>query len=414
MLCEFIVQNFKSYRDETVFDMQAANIEEFADTLIPGPGQNFSSLLPVSAIYGPNGGGKSNLFEALSFLLSLVMRPIATSRNIGNPFGMFYAGEAQPFRLDDQSEDQPINFGITFRTDLAEYSYQISIKNGQILEESLYRVKVPCKRKRDALLFVREGDTITVGTSLNRANTRDVNSSIPYLSFLGINYNFLEIMDVVQWFSNCCIINYSFLASDQRLSTFLDEAEIKKQTLHLLQVMDIPIVDYDFQELTTTDGKKLTQMETVHRLHGKEYKLSIEDESDGTCKILSIMPALLTTLAKGGVLLVDELDSKLHPQLLRFLIKLYADPEINTFHSQLIFTCHDISIMKNEIFRRDEIWFAARDEESVSRIWSLYEIRDEKGTPVKNTAAYDKQYLEGRYGADPYLRRMLDWGARNG
>ena len=108
------------------------------------------------------------------------------------------------------------------------------------------------------------------------------------------------------------------------------------------------------------------------------------------------------------------MDSKLHPQLLRFLIKLYANSEINTARSQLIFTCHDISIMKNDIFRRDEIWFAARDEESVSRIWSLYEIRDEKGTPIKNTAAYDKQYLEGRYGADPYLRRMLDWRVENG
>ena len=70
--------------------------------------------------------------------------------------------------------------------------------------------------------------------------------------------------------------------------------------------------------------------------------------------------------------------------------------------------------MKNDIFRRDEIWFAARDEESVSRIWSLYEIRDEKGVPVKNTAAYDKQYLEGRYGADPYLRRMLNWRIDHG
>ena len=414
MLCEFIVKNFKSYRDETVFDMQAANIEEFSDSLIPGPGENFSPLLPFSAIYGPNGGGKTNLFEALSFLLSMVTTPIKTSKNIGNPFGMFLLGETQAFLLDESSADQPTNFGITFRTKVAQYTYQISVRNGQILEESLYRVKIPCIRRRETLLFVRQGENITVGSALNRANTKDINSSIPYLSFLGINYNFSEIMDAFQWFTNCCIINYSYTTSDRHLTTYLNLDGIKEKTLHLLKAMDIPIVDYDFRELTSSDGNKFTEMETVHRLHGKDYKLSVSDESDGTCKILSIMPALLTTLTKGGILLVDELDSKLHPQLLKFLIKMYANPEINIAHSQLIFTCHDISIMKNDLFRRDEIWFAARDEESVSRLWSLYEIRDEKGAPIKNTAAYDKQYLEGRYGADPYLRRMLDWRVENG
>lgn len=414
MLCQFAVQNFKSYRDETIFDMQAANIEEFTDSLIPGPGQNFSRLLPVSVIYGPNGGGKSNLFEALSFLISAVTAPIEASKNIGNPFGMIFSGGAQPFRLDEQSENRPTNFEITFRTTLAQYSYQISIQSGQILEESLYRIKVPCIRRRENLLFIRQGETITVGTPLKRANTKDINSSIPYLSFLTINYNFPEIMDAAQWFSNCCIINYSITDIDQRFSTFLNRPGIKEHTLHLLEAMDIPISDYALQEMTTADGKKITQVETVHRLNGKDYHLSIDDESDGTCKILSILPAVITTLAVGGVLLVDELDSKLHPQLLRFLIKLYSDSEVNTAHSQLIFTCHDISIMKNDIFRRDEIWFAARDEESVSRIWSLYEIRDEKGVPIKNTAAYDKQYLEGRYGADPYLRRMLDWRIDHG
>ena len=414
MLCQFVVQNFKSYRDETVFDMQAANIEEFADSLIPGPGQNFSPLLPVSVIYGPNGGGKSNLFEALSFLISVVTAPIEASKNMGNPFGMIFAGGAQPFRLDERSAEQPTNFEVTFRTGLAQYTYQISLKSGQILEESLYRIKVPCVRRRESPLFVRQGENIFVGTPLKRANTRNVNSSIPYLSFLAINYNFPEIMDAARWFSNCCIINYSATDLDHRFSTFLNQPAIKKHTLHLLEAMDIPITDYALRELTTPDGKKTSRVETIHRVNGKDYRLAIEDESDGTCKILSILPAVITTLGMGGVLLVDELDSKLHPQLLRFLIKLYADPQVNSAHAQLIFTCHDISIMKNDIFRRDEIWFAARDEESVSQIWSLYEIRDEKGAPVKNTAAYDKQYLEGRYGADPYLRRMLDWRMDNG
>ena len=103
------------------------------------------------------------------------------------------------------------------------------------------------------------------------------------------------------------------------------------------------------------------------------------------------------------------MDAKLHPKLLRYVIKLFTTPEINKNGAQLLFTSHDLTTMKNTIFRRDEIWFAALNDENSSEIFSLYDIRREDNEHVNNTAAYDKQYLEGRYGADPYLRTMLDW-----
>ena len=414
MLCQFMVSNFRSYRDETIFDMQAANIEEFRDSLIPPPGENFSPLLPVSVLYGPNGGGKTTLFEALSCLSSCVMAPITASKNMGNPFGMLFSGGAEPFRLDEDSAGRPTAFEIVFRTQAAQYHYQINLAEGSIVQEALYRTKLPCKRRREVLVFEREGENITAGSALARANTRDVSPTIPYLSFLAINYRFSEILDAVDWFSNCCIINYSVTDSDRRFSSFLSAPHVKKGVLELLGAMDIPIADYEVQETTDSEGKPIRQVETIHRIGGKDYRLNMRDESDGTCKILSMLPAVLTTLTKGGLLLADELDSKLHPQLLRFLLELYTDPEVNAARAQLVFTCQDISIMKNDVLRRDEIWFAARDEQSVSRLWSLYELRDEKGAPVKSTAAYDKQYLAGRYGADPYLRRMLNWRAEDG
>ena len=113
---------------------------------------------------------------------------------------------------------------------------------------------------------------------------------------------------------------------------------------------------------------------------------------------------------KDRLIVIDELDAKLHPKLLRYVIMLFKNQTINRHGAQLLFTSHDMSTMKNTVFRRDEIWFAAEDEQHQSKIYSLSDIRQEDNTRIKNTAAYDKQYLEGRYGADPYLSNMIGGG----
>lgn len=127
--------------------------------------------------------------------------------------------------------------------------------------------------------------------------------------------------------------------------------------------------------------------------------------------MLELLPSILVSLQQGSLLVVDELDDRLHPKLLKQIISLYKDPNINVGGGQLLFTSHDVCTMRNSVFRRDEIWFAAKDETESSMLYSLYEIRDEDGGAVKATAAYDKQYLEGRYGADPYFERMKGWSS---
>lgn len=144
-------------------------------------------------------------------------------------------------------------------------------------------------------------------------------------------------------------------------------------------------------------------------LRDRLYELPFSSESDGTRKLFAALPVILLALKEGRLLIVDELDAKLHPKLLRYVIRLFTTPEINKNGAQLFFTSHDVSTMKNSIFRRDEIWFAALDEDNSSEIYSLSELRKENKEPINNTAAYDKQYLEGRYGADPYLTNMMHW-----
>lgn len=410
MLCQFTFKNFKSYRDETVFDMQATNVPEFSDSLIPSPGPRFSPLLPVSVIYGPNAGGKSGILEALTYLISKVVQPLWSTSRKRNPLLMTLS-EYDPFLFDDHSSDLPTEFELYFRTTNAEYCYTLVQHREQIFSESLYRAKLSEKRRCPILLFTRDKNGIDLGPSLrsrkiNSDNT-GINPDLPYLSFLAINYHLPFIEEAISWFDSCLSINYAQKGRDLSVAVFPD-GKIKDLFLTLLHSMDIPITDYR-EEILDADEGKYRKIYTTHQVNGHPYQLSLNDESQGTIKILSFLPSVVVSLAQGSLLIVDELDAKIHPKLLRHLVTLYTNRTCNPKGAQLIFTSHDLSTMKSDLLRRDEIWFAAKTEDSASELWSLYELRDETGARVKSTAAYDKQYLEGRYGADPYLRQMLDW-----
>lgn len=414
MLCQFRFKNFKSYYRETVLDMQAAKIEEFTDSLIVPKDAKFSPLLPLAVLYGPNAGGKSCMIDALSYLISRVLIPVQTStgRIVPSAFGMYLTG-MQPFLFDEHSRDEPTEFELFFRTGKAQYHYQLALTKDAIKSECLSFVKCPCRRRRCVTLFERKDDKILPGSLIHRAKTQNVSSTIPFLSFLATNYDFPEIEDVISWFYNCCIVDYAVPDSDHKFYALLNDPVIKPAVLNLLSEMDIPICDYESLEETGDNNEKSYRVLTTHMVEGRSYRLDLRNESEGTRKILSVILPMLISQAGGGLFIADELDAKLHPQLLRYLVKRYSNPTINARQAQIIFTCHDLSIMKNDLLRRDEIWFTARGEDSGSELWSLYDLCDEKGERVKNTAAYDKQYLEGRYGADPYLKRMLDWRVVN-
>ena len=160
---------------------------------------------------------------------------------------------------------------------------------------------------------------------------------------------------------------------------------------------------------TLDEAKKIAADEVRQMRYGETGYFWI-DESDGTKKMIAALPVILLALQEGRLVIIDELDAKLHPKLLRYVISLFKNKNVNKKGAQLLFTSHDMTTMKNTVFRRDEIWFAAENERHESEIYSLYEIRRENNERVNSTAAYDKQYLEGRYGADPYLTNMLAGG----
>lgn len=407
MLCQFTVKNFKSIRDEMTFDMQATAISEHEDrVIIDKDGEMF---LPVSAIYGPNGGGKSNVLESLHILAAKILRPLyATDDNSDHPFQMRKI-VIEPFAFGAVEKESPTEFELFFRTEFAEYRYVLTVKKDAVVYERLDRIKLDTGRK--SALFERSDE----GTELKGIFTKfkisdELSETLPLLSYLGITYKKNEVVkDVLDWFeSEIDFLNYGNPIQELRMAVANSE-EVKQLVLEMIQEMDLDIVNFRVEE---KENDRIDVF-TVHKIGEYETELNLSEESSGTRKLFGLLPFIAASLLDGTTLVIDELDAKLHPLLLRHIIMLFNDMTINRKGAQLIFTSHDLSTMNNEVFRRDEIWFVAKGNHQNSKLYSLVEFKNDKGESVRKDAKFDKQYLEGKYGADPYLRKIIDWGKIN-
>lgn len=406
MLCQFTVKNYKSIRDEVTFDMQAAAISEHEDKIIKD--KDGEQFLPVSSIYGPNGGGKSNVLEALHTLAAKVLRPLyATGDNEERVF-LQKKMMIEPFAFSEKTKDEPTEFEIFFRTKLVEYRYILHVKRDMVVYERLDRVKMDTGRK--SALFERDEEIVLKGVFAKLKISDELSETLPLLSYLGITYKKNEVVkDVLGWFEyGIDFLNYGNPIEELRMAVSNSD-EVKQLMLEMIQEMDLDIVDFR----VIKDENDRIDVYTKHRVDGYEAELNLLEESSGTKKLFGLMPFIAASLLMGTTLVIDELDAKIHPVLLRYIIMMFSDMSINKEKAQLIFTSHDLSTMNSEVFRRDEIWFVAKGNAQNSQLYSLVEFKNEKGESVRKDAKFDKQYLEGKYGADPYLRRIIDWGKIN-
>lgn len=406
MLCQFTVKNFKSIRDEVTLDMQAAAISEHEDRVIID--RDEEKYLPVSAVYGPNGGGKSNVLAALNTLVAKVLRPLFATEDSDDKVLLQKKIIVEPFAFSE-CKDEPTEFGLFFRTDAAEYRYILHVKRDVVLYESLDRVKIETGRR--SALFTRDESGIVLKGAFAKLKVSDeLSKTLTLLSYLGIAYKGNAVVrDVLSWFEyGINFLNYGNPIQELRMAVSTSE-NVKHLMLDMIQEMDLDIVDFRVEKKESGG----IDIFTKHCIDGVETEIDLFDESSGTQKLFGLLPFIAESLLTGTVLVVDELDAKIHPLLLRHIIMMFNDMSINRHKAQLIFTSHDLSTMNSEVFRRDEIWFVAKGNEENSMLYSLVEFKNEKGESVRKDAKFDKQYLEGKYGADPYLRKIIDWGKVN-
>ena len=406
MLCQFTVKNYKSIREDVTFDMQAAAISEHEDKIIVD--KDGEQFLPVSAIYGPNGGGKSNVLEALHTLAAKVLRPLYATGDNEDRIFLRKKLIIEPFAFSEDTKNEPTEFEIFFRTEMAEYRYILHVKKDVVVYESLDRVKLDTGRK--SALFERDEEIVLKGVFAKLKISDELSATLPLLSYLGITYKKNEVVkDVLEWFEyGVDFLNYGNPIEELRMAVSNSD-DVKQLMLDMIQEMDLDIVDFRVVE----DENDRIDVYTKHLVEGYEAELNLLEESSGTKKLFGLMPFIADSLLTGTTLVIDELDAKIHPVLLRHIIMMFNDMSINKKNAQLIFTSHDLSTMNSEVFRRDEIWFVTKGNAQNSKLYSLVEFKNGKGESVRKDAKFDKQYLEGKYGADPYLRKIIDWGKVN-
>ena len=246
MLCQFTVKNYKSIRDEVTFDMQVAAISEHEDKVIRDiDGEEF---LPVSALYGPNGGGKSNVLKALQTLVGKVLRPLYASTNNADILMFRKNVYIEPFKFTEENKNAPTEFEIFFRTKLAEYRYQLYVKKEKVVYESLDRVKLSTKRR--SALFERDNNNIELKGDFTKLTASDeLSETLPFLSYLGITYSKNEVVrDVLEWFDQGIdFLNYGNPIQELVVAV-ANTKNIKQLMLQMIQEMDLNIVDFRVEE----------------------------------------------------------------------------------------------------------------------------------------------------------------------
>ncbi|MEG0671730.1 ATP-binding protein [Clostridium sp.] len=408
MLIQFNFKNFKSFRDDTSLDMTATSITEHPYNLINFEDEKY---IKVAAIYGANASGKSSVIEAFSFMKYWIQ----------SSFKEGSTRESIPikrFAFDDKSLNNPAEFEVFFKYKNREYQYGFSLDNTKIYEEWLY-LKAEGSSKY-VTLFERENDEITCNKLFTGAENfiSMVESKTLFLSITS-SAKIAYAKDVMEWFI-LPVIDYGNVEFERAFESVrhldIEDAQYQKNLVEFLKAIDINIHGIIVEKFSEDEDNSRVKIYTKHLKSDGEsfYKLPLSEESSGTRKMFALYQILMTSLKFGFPLFVDELDSKLHPLLLRYILTMFHDENINKKGAQLIYATHDNYTLTKEIFRRDQIWFVEKDKSAVSHLYSLVEYKNEDDKKVRKDASYNKDYLLGKYGSVPVLRGYDMWGEDHG
>jgi AAA15 family ATPase/GTPase len=423
MLVSFSVSNFTVFREKATLNMLASNYDKETRE-----SENIRSdimfdlrILKSAVIYGANASGKSKFLEALNFMKTFVIRSSKDSQK-GDPI------EIQPFRLSTVSEFEPTEMEVIFTFKGAMFRYGFSVTQERVIAEWLYHRP----KTKEVELFYREGQKFTIhkrSFSKGDALVKEalVRNNALMLS-VAAQFNDGNAGTVLEWFKG--VRSISGLAEEgyQGFTVGRTKSPVhKEKIMELLKAADFGIEDIALQPLNLNDIPKhfpkearesiereikekntefFSDVLTTHwkfdelNAHVDDARFSLEDEeSSGTKKFFALTGPVLDSIENGYVLVVDELDSKLHPNLVCRIVSLFNSAATNPKNAQLIFNTHDTNLLKSDLFRRDQIWFTQKNRYGASSLYSLSDFKSE----VRKTDNFEENYIRGKYGAVPYL-----------
>ena len=424
MLIDFTIKNYRSIKDPATLSLLATNITDHPDNEFESPREPDIGLLKSVVIYGANASGKSNVIKAFDTVRSLVVE--SANYQPGQKIR-----QHDPYRLEKGWSDRPTEFDMEFiAEDSIRYRYKVSYDREEILGESL----VFFPKGYEANLFHREqGQSIKFGDYFSGPAKTVEKQLLENQLFLSkaANSNNKILKKIYLFFRNRLRLSYpsaagsfpSFTTAEclrgrscvnqSIIGEFLKFADTGIEHMDILQNV-IPedqkkAVDFLPEELK---NELLEDMTYRPRMHHKLYEdenecgtvaFDLAEESRGTMKLYDIAGKILHVLGNGMVLIADELNSSLHPQLTRMLVDLFHDPETNPNNAQLVFATHDTALLSPELFRRDQIWLTEKDRFGATSLFSISEFDYRK---VRSNVPFDRWYLSGRFGALPVLAKF--------
>jgi hypothetical protein len=451
MLIEFKVENFQCFRDEVVLDFQPAGKDKSLRGNI-WQGNRYRALKSI-AILGANASGKTTLLHAL-YVLSRLVEESATKMTIGDPVpGM------NPFRLSSHTRDQPCRFEVLVEIDGVGYSYRVEATEQRVCGEVLERqgaspysnwIRLIDRGNRTSEVVIHDE---LIGSKVRREQIiQDTRDNALILS-RAAERNVQPVLPLFKWFGNC--VGHLYAGSGSAPDEFAlrhiardasEDTTLLDKLTALIRDADTGIVDLNTESsapsegaavLEETDGSddlpsevreaiadfrgaykrvaKLMKLRaesandivnfyTMHRTsEGSPVAFALNEESHGTRRYLHLLGRLLRHCATADLLAVDELHTSLHPELARRAIQMAHSPQYGTHGAQLIFTTHDVSVLDPQLLRRDQIVLTQKGVDGASELYSLWDFE----SMPRNTAAWAKNYLAGRFGAVPVFGPSL-------
>ena len=413
MLLRIAVENHLSIRERQELSFAASSLKDRSDGLISCDAVDRKAVVPAIVMYGANASGKTNFVSAVSTMKRLVL----LSQTRGEPGG---GVPRQEFLLDPNYSEKPSCFEVDFVLDSIRYHYGFEATDDAFVSEWLYEIPQAHRRK----LFERNEQEISFGRRLKGQNhiiTRLTRTNSLFLSAAAQNGH--EFLSRIYKYFRDIAISGSIYVPGIEASSQVRGKELDGRIIQFLKAINTGVIGYRRKETELSEetqaihqelkavlerisagtiripselDDKFVEIELAHRGKGEQVVyFDLDAESAGTRRLLIILDQAFNALDNGHPIFVDELDTSLHTCVSEAILRLFSSPRVNRNGAQLIATTHDTNLLKSDILRRDQLWFAEKSVEGATEVYPLTDIRTRRGDNV------ELGYRQGRYGAVP-------------